>query len=149
MKRKAQWILIIFICFVFIQSLFFKFMGSEETVIIFSTIADWMRGIGPLEVVAPLFEQYGGWVVGLAELIACILLVVSATRFWGALLTLGVMSGAIFFHLFTPLGVDRIVNAAGDTDGGVLFYMAFGVWVSALILAYMNNPLRQSGMEDI
>lgn len=148
MKRRAQWILILYVCFVFIQSLFFKFADSEETVIIFSTIADWMRGIGPLEVIAPLFEQYGGLVIGSTELIACILLVIFATRFWGALLALGVMSGAIFFHLFTPLGVDRIVDAAGNTDGGVLFYMACGVWLSALILALMNNPLRHSDMED-
>jgi len=48
------------------------------------------------------------------------------------------MSGAIFFHLFTPLGVDRIVDAAGYTDGGVLFYMACGVWISCLTLIYFN-----------
>ena len=146
MKRRAQWVLVLYICFVFIQSLFFKFTGSEETVIIFSTIADWMRGIGPLEVIAPLFEQYGGIAVGSTELVACILLIIFATRFWGALLALGVMSGAIFFHLFTPLGVNRVVNAAGETDGGVLFYMACGVWVCSLILAFMNNPWRKKQM---
>ncbi|MBL4850801.1 MAG: hypothetical protein JKY90_00750 [Gammaproteobacteria bacterium] len=142
MKLRIQWVLVIYICFVFLQSLFFKFTGSEETVIIFSTISEWMRGIGPLEFIAPLFEQYGGLVIGSTELVACVLLVIFATRFWGALLALGVMSGAIFFHLFTPLGVDRIVDSAGNTDGGVLFYMACGVWICTLILAFMNNPFR-------
>ncbi len=143
MKLRIQWVLVIYICFVFLQSLFFKFTGSEETIIIFSTISEWMRGISPLEFIAPLFEQYGGLLTGLTELVACILLIIVATRFWGALLALSVMSGAIFFHLFTPLGVDRIVDAAGNTDGGVLFYMACGVWVCALILAFMNNPFRK------
>jgi len=50
-----------------------------------------------------------------------------------------VISGAIFFHLFTPLGVVRVVDAAGNTDGGVLFYMACGVWVSCLALIFLGR----------
>lgn len=148
MKKYAQWILVIYICFVFLQSLVFKFSGSEQTAIIFSTIAEWMRGIGPLEFIAPMFEQYGGLAIGSAELLACILLIILKTRIWGALLALGVMSGAIFFHLFTPLGVDRTIDAAGNTDGGVLFYMACGVWVSALILTILNNPFKKTAVID-
>ncbi len=143
MKKYFQWILILYICFVFIQSLFFKFTGSEETEIIFSTIAEWMQDIGPLEVVAPTFEQFGGLIIGSAELIACFLLIFIATRFWGALLALGIMSGAIFFHLFTPLGVNRVIDASGNTDGGVLFYMACGVWICSLILAFLNRPWKR------
>lgn len=148
MKKHAQWVLIVFVCFVFLQSLVFKFLGSEQTVIIFSTIADWMRGIGPLEFIAPMFEQYGGLVIGSAELLACVLLIIFKTRFFGALLALGVMSGAIFFHLFTPLGVDRIIDAAGNTDGGVLFYMACGVWLSALVLVILNNPFKRMAARE-
>ena len=146
--KRFQWIFILYIIFVFLQSLFFKFTGSEETVIIFSTIAEWMRGMGPLEVVAPIFQKYGGLVIGTTELIACVLLVIFKTRFLGALLAMGVMSGAIFFHLFTPLGVDRIVDVDGNTDGGILFYMACGVWVSALILAMLNNPFKKITVID-
>jgi hypothetical protein len=29
-----------------------------------------------------------------------------------------IMSGALFFHLFTPLGVVRVVDAAGNMGGG-------------------------------
>jgi hypothetical protein len=49
------------------------------------------------------------------------------------------MSGAIFFHLATPLGVNRAIDAAGNTDGGVLFFMACGVWLSCAALIYMNR----------
>ena len=139
-KQHWPWLFIIFIIFVFVQSLFFKFAGSQETVIIFNTIGDWMASIGIPQGLADAFKSGGGWAVGLTELVACALLLRAPTRFFGALLAIGVMSGAIFFHLFTPLGVDRAIDAAGNTDGGALFFMACGVWVSAAITAYLNRP---------
>lgn len=140
MNKYISWALIAFVAFVFLQSLFFKFSGSEETMIIFNTIGEWMAGIGPLKAIAEPFAAYGGNIVGLTELIAVGLLIYPATRFFGALLGLGVISGAIFFHLFTPLGVNRVVDAAGNTDGGALFYMACGVWLSCAILSVLNRP---------
>ncbi|MFK8019108.1 MAG: hypothetical protein AB8B86_04995 [Pseudomonadales bacterium] len=140
MNKTISWALIAFVAFVFLQSLFFKFTGSEETVIIFNTIGEWMAGIGPLKGLAEGFAAHGGLLVGITELIAVVLLVIPATRFFGALLGLGVISGAIFFHLFTPLGVNRVVDAAGNTDGGVLFYMACAVWVCCAILSVTHRP---------
>ena len=136
MKKAIPWVLSIYVAFVFIQSLFFKFSGSEETVIIFNTIADWMLGIALLNPIAESFSNYGGYLVGTVELLASILILWSATRIFGAVLGLCTMTGAIFFHLFTPLGVDRVVDAAGNTDGGILFYMACSVWISCAILIY-------------
>lgn len=141
-KKIFIYALIAFVVFVFVQSLFFKFTGSEETEIIFSTIAKWMQSVG-LGSIAPYFEKYGGYVVGGTELIASFLLLVPATRRLGALLGLGVISGAIYFHLFTPLGVDRVVDAAGNTDGGVLFYMACGVWLSCALIWWLSKPAKR------
>ena len=56
----------------------------------------------------------------------------------GALVSLGVISGAILFHLFTPLGVS-VLNADGTRDGGLLFSLACGVWISAAILLFMSR----------
>jgi uncharacterized membrane protein YphA (DoxX/SURF4 family) len=137
-KKGFTYALIAYVIFVFIQSLFFKFAGSEETDIIFSTIAQWMNGVG-LSAIAPTFESIGGYVIGSVELVAAALLIISAPRKLGALLGLGIISGAIFFHLATPLGVDRVVNAAGDTDGGILFYMACGVWISCLLIFILSK----------
>ncbi|MGH1540252.1 MAG: hypothetical protein ACRBHB_07505 [Arenicella sp.] len=142
MQKKLNIALVLYIIFVFGQSLFFKFQGSEETVIIFSTIADWMASIGIPAGLAELFKQHGGNAVGIAELIACFLLIFNSTRFYGALLSLGVISGAIFFHLFTPLGVNRVVDAAGNTDGGILFFMACGVWVCSFILLFTSRKRK-------
>ena len=138
-KRIIPWVLAIYIAFVFIQSLFFKFSGSTETVIIFNTIADWMGSIGVLAWLAEPFRNHGGNAVGITELIAAILVLIPRTRLWGAIIALAVMSGAIFFHLGTPLGVDRTINEMGDTDGGVLFFMACGVWIAAAITIFLNR----------
>jgi uncharacterized membrane protein YphA (DoxX/SURF4 family) len=139
MKKVIPWLLPIFVAFVFIQSLFFKFTGSVETDIIFATIGDWMSGISFLAPLSESFIEYGGITIGSAELVASILILVPKTRVWGALMGLMTMSGAIFFHLFTPLGVDRIVDAAGNTDGGILFIMACGVWLSCAALIFINK----------
>jgi hypothetical protein len=140
MKNYLQWSLIGFIVFVFIQSLFFKFSGSEETVIIFSTIGAWMHSMGLPDSVGNTFATQGGYIVGTVELIAALLIIYPWSRFFGALLSLSVMTGAIFFHLVTPLGVNRIIDEAGNTDGGLLFFMACGVWLASAIVLYINYP---------
>jgi uncharacterized membrane protein YphA (DoxX/SURF4 family) len=139
MKKVFPWLLVIFIAFVFIQSLVFKFSGSQETVIIFNTVADWMTSIGLPAGLVEGFRSYTGIVIGGAELVASILLFISKTRIWGALLAMGIMSGAIFFHLATPLGVDRAIDDNGATDGGVLFFVACGVWIAAAVTTYLNR----------
>ena len=84
------------------------------------------------------------YVVGTAELVASVLLLASLApalrrlRPFGALVALGVISGAIFFHLFTPLGVS-VPNADGTQDGGLLFGMACGVWLSAATLLWLDR----------
>lgn len=119
MRRQtiAAFVLSLYIAFVFVQSLFFKFTGSVESIHIFSTLRDW-SGIG-------LFEPFGRFFIGGSELVASILLFVPRLRFVGAGMALGIISGAIVFHLFTPLGVEIM------GDGGLLFALACGVWLAA------------------
>lgn len=62
------------------------------------------------------------------ELLASILLMLPATQVVGAALSLGIMTGAIFFHLASPLGVDPY------GDGGILFHQACAVWLSSLVI---------------
>lgn len=136
MKNVITWGLSIFIAIIFVQSTFFKFSGAQETVIIFSTIGSWMSSIGLPVSLAEAFGKFGAYGVGLAELSAAVLILIPATRVIGASISLFVISGAIFFHLFTPLGIDRVIDAAGNTDGGALFFTAVGVWAaSALVIA--------------
>lgn len=128
-----------FITFVFVQSLFFKFTGSYETDYIFGTLANW-SGLD-------WFGQVGGYLIGGAELIAAILLF---TRWHGlgALMAVGIMSGAIFFHLFTPLGIvmpefDATGSIVGN-DSGLLFGMACTVWLCGVYLIVQD--LKHGGI---
>ena len=57
---------------------------------------------------AESFSSHGGTVTEISERIAAILVLIPVTRARGALTGLMVMSGAIFFHLFTPLDVVRV-----------------------------------------
>jgi uncharacterized membrane protein YphA (DoxX/SURF4 family) len=136
------------IALIFIQSLFFKFSNSPETQYIFGTLNSWGAGLGFTGLFAPsgVFSQY---VVGSAELIASAMLLaglfaaIPLLHVAGALLSMGVISGAIFFHLFTPLGV-QVLNTDGTLDGGELFALACGVWISAAAILYLRRQVLVS-----
>ena len=131
-------LLCVFIAFVFFQSLPFKFSNSLETQHIFTTLGEW-SGL-------TWFGVYGGYLIGAAELITAILLF-TRLRSLAAVMAMGIMSGAIIFHLFTPLGIimplfDAATGAQIGDDGGVLFMMACATWVCAgiLTLLELKNP---------
>lgn len=108
------WILRVVAALILLQTLFFKFSGAEESVYIFSTLG---------------MEPWGRIGTGIVELIASILILIPRTTPFGALLALGTMSGAIFFHL-TRLGIEV------RGDHGQLFIYALVVFVSCLVLAW-------------
>lgn len=146
-KRNGHIILSLYVAFVFIQSLFFKFTDNPETIYIFEGKLDpWAASLG----FKGLFARGGifsAYVIGSFELIASSAVLIGAflprlriVQALGALLGLGVISGAIFFHLFTPLGV-AVKDANGQSDGGLLFTLACGVWISCAILIYLRRDL--------
>lgn len=71
------------------------------------------------------------------EMAAAVLVLVPRTRPFGGLFAMGIMTGAIFFHLFTPLGVDPY------GDGAKLFKEACFTWVMAgvVVLAHRAELL--------
>lgn len=119
------WVLRLIAAIILFQTLFFKFTAAEESVYIFSTIG---------------MEPWGRIGSGVVELIAALLILFPKTTWMGALLGIGVMSGAIFFHL-TKLGL--VVK----NDGGQLFIYALLVFISCLVLMiiYKNDILKFAG----
>lgn len=123
---------------VFLDSLRYKFTDHPKTQVIFGRLDDWAGSLGLPGLFAHdgLFSQY---VIGSAELLAAILLVAGLVPAWrvlgglGALIALAVMSGAVSFHLFTPLGIDP------NNDGGGLFAAA----VTLLVLSGALVVLRR------
>jgi hypothetical protein len=85
------------------------------------------------------FARYGGYTVGTVELIASILLLLPRTQVIGALVAAAVIAGAIFFHLFTPLGVSVVIDEAGTRDGGQLFFLAVGVFFASLSILWLRR----------
>jgi hypothetical protein len=83
-----------------------------------------------------LFSQY---VIGTAELAASTLLIVGLfprlvrLNALGAAIGLAVMTGAVSFHLFTPLGIDP------NNDGGGLFAAAVTIWITAIVLLIIRR----------
>lgn len=121
-KQLIFWGLRIIAALIMLQTLFYKFSGAEESVYIFSTLG---------------MEPWGRIGTGVAELAASILLLIPRTTLFGALLGLGVMSGALFFHL-TKLGIEVMC------DHGQLFIYATIVFLCCLVLCWsFRNQLLQ------
>lgn len=127
-----------FIAAVFIDSLRFKFTDHPNTQEIFGRLDAWAGGLGAPGLFGHtgLFSQY---VIGAAELSAATLLLaglvpgLARLSAAGAALGLAVMTGAISFHLFTPLGIDP------NSDGGGLFMAACATWVSCVLMLVLRR----------
>ena len=120
----ASWILQIIAAAILTQTLYFKFTGAEESKYIFTTLGA---------------EPWGRVATGCAELVAVLLLLTPRTVALGALLSLGMMIGAIGSH-FAKLGL--VVK----NDGGLLFGLAIAVFVcSAVILVVRRRQIPVIG----
>lgn len=113
-RNAVDWTCRIVAAVILLQTLYFKFTAAPESVYIFSRLG---------------LEPWGRIGSGIAELIASVLLLVPRTTAVGALLALGIISGAIVSHL-TVLGIVVM------DDGGELFGLAVVVFVcSAVVLS--------------
>lgn len=115
--KSLSWILRLLVAGILLQTLYFKFSGAPESRYIFSALGA---------------EPWGRIASGVAELIAAILLLIPTTAGIGAVLSLGIISGAIAAHL-TRLGIEI------EGDGGLLFYLAVAVFVGSLVIAWLHR----------
>ncbi len=124
-RNILLWILRLLAAVIMLQTLYFKFTGQEESKLLFTKIG---------------MEPWGRIGIGILELIASILILYPKTTGYGALLGLGLMSGALFFH-FTVLGI--VFN--GDA---ILFTYAVIVFVCCAVLCfvYRNSLLKLAGI---
>jgi hypothetical protein len=112
-----SWLLQLTVAGILLQTLFFKFTGAEESVYIFSTLG---------------VEPWGRIGSGAVELVAAVLLLIPATAPFGALLTMGLMVGAIGSHL-TVLGIEV------RGDGGLLFGLAVTAFIGSAIVLLIRR----------
>jgi uncharacterized membrane protein YphA (DoxX/SURF4 family) len=112
-----EWALRIIAAVILLQTLFFKFTGAPESVYIFTKVGA---------------EPWGRIGSGVVELVAAFLLLTPRFTWAGALLALGVMTGAILSHL-TLLGIEV------QNDRGLLFTLALVVFAASVALLYLER----------
>ena len=117
--KVLSWVLQAVVAVILLQTLFFKFTGAPESVYIFSKLGA---------------EPWGRIASGVFELVAAALLLYPRTVAFGALMSLGVISGAIFSHL-TKLGV--ALTEIGDR--GELFALALVVFVGSAAVLFIRR----------
>ena len=88
-RTVFTWLFRLLAAVIMLQTLYFKFTAQPESVQLFTQLG---------------MEPWGRIGTGVAELIASILILIPRTSLLGALMGLGLMCGAIFFHL-TKLGI--------------------------------------------
>ena len=158
-RKAAAYGCAVWIAAIFLDSLRFKFTGHPTPEHIFTTLRDW-SGVG-------LFYPAGPWVIGSAELAAALLMLAApvgamimargnASRIAalgqtsGGLIAVGVMTGAIGFHLFTPLGIETPTAWA---DGEIaatspaLFIAACLTWVAGLAVVALRGPEAMAALK--
>ena len=120
-KTILLWVLRLLAAVIMLQTLYFKFSAHPQSVKLFTELG---------------MEPWGRIGTGIFELIASILILNPRTTGYGAVLGMGLMAGAIFFHL-TKLGI------VFDGDA-VLFTYAVTVFICCAILTffYRNNILK-------
>ena len=128
MKKYIERVTSILAAVILLQTLYFKFTGAPEGVHIFSALG---------------MEPYGRNGLGVLELITAAMLLVRRTSFLGALVGLGIITGAILSHLL-------ILGIVVENDGGVLFALAVIVFIMCLISLILQRKkwaaFRDSGM---
>lgn len=116
-RPAVSWALRLLAAAILFQTLFFKFTGAEESVYIFTTLG---------------MEPWGRIGSGVAELLACALLLYPRMVALGALLSLAVISGALASHL-TRLGI------VVQDDGATLFILACVGFSASAALLYLHR----------
>lgn len=96
MKKYLPWIPKVVAAIILLQTLAFKFTAHEQSVELFTQLN--LLGMG---------EAFGRVGTGIVELIVSIMLLVPRTAKLGALGVIGLMLGALFFHV-------TILGFAGD-----------------------------------
>lgn len=104
------------------QTLYFKFSGAAESRYIFETLG---------------VEPWGRIGSGLAELVAVVLLLLPGLAVLGALLALGLISGAIAAHILF-LGIEV------QGDGGLLFALALITFAASASVLWLRRGELQA-----
>jgi len=110
-----SWLAQVLVVFILGQTLYFKFTDAPDVVTLFAKL-----NMGPV----------GYKLIGFLELVACILLLSPKVVVWGAILSWGVMSGAVIGHI-TKIGFAGEMGAMGG--------MAIAAWLLSSFIIFLRR----------
>jgi putative oxidoreductase len=126
----TSWVLQVIVAAIFVMAAIPKHTGDAGSVAMFEVLGA---------------EPVGRYAAGSLELLAAILILIPRTIALGGVLSLGIMSGAIFSHL-TKLGVSIDAEALGqpalaeaELEGPTMFIMASVVFVASLVVVVVRR----------
>jgi hypothetical protein len=117
MKRPKtiSWILQIVVAVILAQTFYFKFSGAQESVELFTMLG---------------MEPHGRIITGILELLAVVLILIPHSVAYGAILSWGLMSGAILAHL-TRLGFQG--------EAGILAALGIAAWICSAAVIFLRR----------
>jgi hypothetical protein len=120
-----RWVGAVYVAFIFLWYEQYKLTGAEGSTDLFTTLTDWLGFHG--------HEKFMRIGVASCEIIASIFILIPAVQGLGAIGGIMLMTGAMFFHLVTPLGTDPY------GDGGILFKEACSVWTTSWVVLFWQR----------
>ncbi len=130
--KIKTWLPVIIVAFILFMTLPFKFGGAPETNHIFDTVGQYLG--------LDFFRNNGAYIIGGLELIAGVMILLPAMRHLGAALATGLLSGAIFFHLASPLGTTiRWMEDGVMQEDADMFIMAIVAWACAAWVTWIHR----------
>ncbi|ETN96050.1 DoxX-like family protein [Zhouia amylolytica] len=112
-ERIAAWIAAV----ILLQTLYFKFTGHPDSVMLFEQLGA---------------EPFGRIGLGIIELLTVIFLILPKTSHLGAILGIGIMLGAVFSHIF-------VIGVNYNHDGGVLFSLALITLLCSIVVLVLRK----------
>lgn len=126
-SKIVSWIAQLIAIAIMGQTLYYKFGGNPDSIILFTELN---------------MEPQGRILIGILELVACILLIIPSSVTFGAMLGSAIMTGAIIGHC-TQLG--------WQGERFQLGMLAVGVLAACSIILYIRRytiPLLGSALQD-
>src|SRR5208283_2502413 len=126
-----SWACRIVAAIILLQTLFFKFTASPESIYIFTKLGTFIHSYVPIASIG-MVEVSARIGSGIMELTAAVLLLTPRFVWAGAVLAMAATGGAVVSHL-TFLGIEV------QGDKGLLFALAITVLVTSLISLLLNR----------
>jgi putative oxidoreductase len=130
---KVVWIFQAVAAVILIMAVIPKFAGAEESKVVFTALK---------------MEPTGRYLIGGLESLAALLLIIPHCAAYGAILTAGVMTGAVIAHL-SKLGLEGPTGSIGGLAFATLFVAVVILYLRRLEIPIINSMFEKGEDADL